>query len=68
MLIKTPAPENTQTVADADMGASLWLNSISSVLEERPWHFGDTKSDIGEGGEVGPGGACPSVTHNIDFK
>ena len=65
MLIKTPAPKNTQLVGNADAGASQWFHSISSVIEARPWHSGDTRRYVGEGGEVGP---VSQSHHSVNFK
>lgn len=53
VLNKTPALTNTRPVEDADAGASLQLNSISSVTEARPWRFGDTGTDMGGGWRSG---------------
>lgn len=68
MLIKTPAPKNTQPAGHADTAASSRLHSGSAVIEARPWHFGDTRSETGAGGEVGLVGPVPQSHYSIEFK
>lgn len=68
MLIKTPAPKNSQPAGHADTTASSRLPSVSAAIEARPWPFGDTGSETGAGGEVGLGGPGPQSQHSIEVK